>query len=65
MTPHPLEVVVESLRTKGVTFESGLSASELGNIEQHYSFAFPPDLREFLSIGLPVSEDFPNWAQGR
>lgn len=57
--------VVEALKNKGVTFERGLTALEFGAVEKQYCFSFPPDLREFLSIGLPVSDDFPNWRTGK
>jgi len=53
------------MRQKGIAFESGLTAQELEAIEHRYSFRFPADLREFLSLGLPVSDDFPNWRTGR
>ncbi|AII57433.1 hypothetical protein ASJ33_01540 [Dehalococcoides mccartyi] len=49
------------LEQKGVIFEEGLSEEETVLIEQKYDFKFPPDLREFLSLGLPVSDDFINW----
>jgi hypothetical protein len=43
------------MRQKGIAFESGLTAQELEAIEDRYGFRFPADLREFLSLGLPVS----------
>ncbi|KSV18388.1 hypothetical protein DA01_02915 [Dehalococcoides mccartyi] len=49
------------LEQKGVIFEEGLSEEEITLIEQKYDFKFPPDLREFLSLGLPVSDGFVNW----
>lgn len=42
----------------------GLDDSEFLAIENSYSFQFPPDLREFLPYGMPVSPNFPNWRTG-
>ena len=44
-----------------VRFEDGLSDAESNRVEQRFGFRFPPDLRAFLSFGLPASEGFPNW----
>lgn len=38
-----------------VTIEPGLSAAEVRAIEADYAFRFPPDLRDFLMTGLPIS----------
>jgi hypothetical protein len=56
--------VVAQLRERGIDFEDGLPGNEVSQIEARYEFDFPPDLREFLSVGLPVSVDFPNWRMG-
>jgi hypothetical protein len=47
-----------------IHFEEGLSPAEIDGVEQRFGFAFPPDLRDFLTLGLPVSERFPNWRAG-
>jgi hypothetical protein len=41
--------------------EPGLSQIECAVIERRYGFTFPPDLREFLSLGIPVGEGWVNW----
>lgn len=46
---------------RGVHFDDGLSSAELERIETEFSFSFPDDLAEFLSVALPVSERFPEW----
>jgi len=61
----PLTTVVEALKSKGMVFETGLTAGEFADIEGQYGLSFPPDLREFLSLGVPVSDDFPNWRTGK
>lgn len=38
----------------GVKFERGLTDQELDGLERKFDFRFPPDLRAFLSLGLPV-----------
>lgn len=60
-----LTTVLEAMQKKGVAFDTGLTSSEFERIESDYGFQFPPDLREFLSIGLPVANDFPNWRSGK
>lgn len=44
-----------------VRFEEGLSTGEIDDVERRFGFRFPPDLRALLSLGLPVSDGFPNW----
>lgn len=44
-----------------VVFEEGLTPAEFEAVEQRFDFAFPPDLRAFLTNGLPISDGFPNW----
>ena len=51
------------LESSGVIFDSGLTAKEFKLIEKEYNFCFPPDLREFLSKGLPVSAGWINWGR--
>lgn len=57
--------IIEVLSKKcGVQFARGLSSIERAQIESRYSFRFPEDLAEFLSVGLPISERFPDWRNG-
>jgi hypothetical protein len=55
------ETVVELLTKLGVEFQSGLSSQELTEIEGSYHLNFPPDLRFFLQLAVPIQEGFPNW----
>ena len=48
-------------KKRGIAFEPGLAAREN---EGRYNFASPSDLAEFLSLGLPVLQGFPNWRTG-
>ena len=52
---------IDTLKKKGISFEDGLSVQEINSIESLYDIKFPPDLKEFLSIALPVSDNFVNW----
>lgn len=52
---------VAALKSVGVQFEPGLTAAEFKDIEAEYKITFPPDLREFLSIGQPISDRWINW----
>ena len=49
---------------RGIRFDDGLSTNELRSVEQEFGFVFPSDLAEFLRVGLPVSDRFPDWRNG-
>lgn len=53
--------IVELLTAVGVSFQPGLSDTEISGVEARFGFAFPPDLRAFLQTALPCSDGFPNW----
>ncbi|XP_020595609.1 uncharacterized protein LOC110035677 [Phalaenopsis equestris] len=55
------KTVLDKLRSSGVAIATGLSGDELAAIESSLAFHFPPDLRSFLHLGLPVGPGFPNW----
>jgi hypothetical protein len=52
---------IKKIKERGELFESGLTESEFKSIESEFCFKFPPDLKEFLSVALPVSGDWVNW----
>jgi hypothetical protein len=60
-----MDALVAQLREVGIGFEEGLRPKEVSEIEARYNFSFPPDLREFLATGLPISPNFPNWRTGQ
>lgn len=43
---------------------SGLSDSELATAEEWCGTPFPPDLKEFLQVALPIAPRFPDWRSG-
>jgi hypothetical protein len=49
------------LATAGVRIDSGLTDDEFRRVERRFGFKFPPDLRAFLSVGLPVSRSWVDW----
>jgi len=51
--------LVELLKEHGVHFAAGLTDAELTAAEEFYDIRFPKALREFYSVGLPVSSDPP------
>lgn len=61
MDQHYWAHLIDHLMKYGIEFESGLTDQEFEAIESKYQFKFPPDLRQFLQIALPVSHRFPNW----
>jgi hypothetical protein len=44
-----------------VSFTKGLNEQEFNKIEEFYDIRFPPDLKDFLKIALPISKGFYNW----
>lgn len=68
-----LEAVIQKMKDRGVEFAAGLSDAEVSAIEQTCAFQFPPDLKAFLQIGMPLQwipqngwkprTGFPNWRE--
>eukprot|EP00928_Gymnodinium_smaydae_P039093 TRINITY_DN26791_c0_g1_i1.p1 TRINITY_DN26791_c0_g1~~TRINITY_DN26791_c0_g1_i1.p1 ORF type:complete len:280 (-),score=54.08 TRINITY_DN26791_c0_g1_i1:20-859(-) len=46
---------------KVAEFEAGLTKEEFEALEQQFGMTFPPELRTFLSVGVPVGKGFPKW----
>lgn len=57
-----LKDIIEQMKQKGIWFENGLAREELDRIEARYGIVFPPSLREFYGIALPISAGFPRWS---
>jgi hypothetical protein len=55
------DCVVWALGESGVQFDKGLTDEEVARTENRFGFQFPPDLREFLQVGLPQGKHFPDW----
>ncbi|KAF0898700.1 hypothetical protein E2562_009317 [Oryza meyeriana var. granulata] len=53
--------VLSHLRATGVAVLPGLSDAEFARVEAEMGFAFPPDLRAVLALGLPSGPGFPDW----
>jgi hypothetical protein len=66
-----LPELINQLKASGVEFDAGLSDAEVTDIEQTCNFQFPPDLKMFLQLGMPlrwrykdrVDDRFPNWRE--
>jgi hypothetical protein len=64
---------VPQMKERGIVFEPGLTDAEVLAAEQKYGFRFPPDLRIFLQVALPVEElnygrknsPFPDWRSNK
>jgi len=50
-----LSEIVENMKAHGVEFDAGLTDAEVSDIEALCKFQFPPDLRQFLQLGVPLS----------
>ncbi len=53
--------IINSLQIGGLIVDGGLDHEEIASIEDFYCIKFPPDLKELLSVALPISEGFCNW----
>lgn len=53
--------IISKLESKGIRFQRGMSPEELIDAEELFYISFPEELKQFLSVGLPVSEGFYNW----
>ncbi|WP_437595680.1 hypothetical protein WMF28_24195 [Sorangium sp. So ce590] len=51
------------LTDAGVTIAPGLTEAEITRAESAIGAGFPPDLRSFLSKGLPIGARFPDWRE--
>ncbi len=66
---HTYKVLIRKLKRTGIFFTNGLSDTEIDAIEQIFNIKFPPDLRCFYQIALPIDDPnidreiikFPNW----
>lgn len=58
---NSLEISRKHLVDRGFHFSSGLSAGEIKDLELHFGFRFPEDLKFFLQTSLPVGDGFPDW----
>src|SRR5262245_36368698 len=56
-----IERALAILKSQKIKLEDGLSDAEVTCAEDRFRFDFPPDLREFIQVALPVSGGFPNW----
>ncbi|MDJ0837263.1 MAG: hypothetical protein QNK37_12150 [Acidobacteriota bacterium] len=56
--------IQETLEQAGLTFAPGLTTDELKQVQETFSFRFPPDLAAFLGHALPVSHGFVDWRRG-
>ena len=54
---------LEIVREAGFTIAPGLTSAEADQAEAVIGAKFPPDLRGFLSEGLPLGKGFPNWRE--
>ncbi|XP_010939419.1 uncharacterized protein [Elaeis guineensis] len=55
------EAVISHLKASAVPVHPGLSDAEFARLEAQFGFAFPPDLRAVLALGLPAGPGFPDW----
>jgi hypothetical protein len=56
--------IIRQLTERGIQFVAGLSDEEVAQVEARFQFQFPPDLRAFLQMGLPISSGFVDWRNG-
>jgi len=59
-----MDRLIRLLKGKGIQFDSGMTDIEIIQVETKFNIKFPPDLKQFLQFGLPISKNFVNWRQG-
>jgi hypothetical protein len=59
-----IKTLIELMGEQGVAFADGMNAEEMKAVESKFDIRFPPDLKEFLQIKIPISAGFVNWRQG-
>lgn len=50
--------MIERLRNAGLYFAHGMTQAQLDRAEQVFGFRFPKEIREFLSLAVPVEKGF-------
>lgn len=50
--------MIERLRNTGICLEPGMTPEALDRTEQVFGFRFPREIREFLSLAVPVEKGF-------
>jgi hypothetical protein len=65
MVENNWQFLIMLMRERGIEFDNGLTDVEVKTVETRFGFQFPPDLREFLQLGLPRGMGFPDWRAGR
>jgi len=58
-----MEILKDLLVAKEIKFDDGLTDIEVKKIEEKFDIKFPPDLKCFLQLGLPISKSFVNWRE--
>ena len=53
--------LIRKMKLKGVSFDQGLTAQEMLEIESMFQFTFPMELKSFLQTAMPISGGFPHW----
>lgn len=48
----------ETLKKAGISMEPGMTTEELDRAEEVFGFRFPEEIREFLSLTVPVEKGF-------
>ena len=61
MTNPQIDELIQKMKSKGVTFDKGLTHEEVLRIQDKFEFKFPPDLKHFLQKALPTSQGFYDW----
>jgi hypothetical protein len=64
MATRNWQELVTLMRERGISFDAGLTDTEIGAAEDRFGFQFPSDLRAFLQTALPCGEGFPDWRAG-
>jgi hypothetical protein len=61
MEVSQFEQLIEILKNIGIQFVDGLTDEETHKLQDAFTITFPPDLKLFLQLALPISDRFVDW----
>lgn len=64
MNQKQVNRIIKLLKEKGISFDNGLTDSEIEKVNHDFGIIFPSDLKLFLQTALPVSVGFVHWRYG-
>jgi len=64
MNQKQVNRIIKLLKEKDISFDNGLTDTEIEKVNHDFGITFPSDLKLFLQTELPVSSGFVHWRYG-